>query len=130
MWVKRSESWPLLFQSVPVKPEPGLQSQSALGMAALLSHRGLLQNVSRLCSVSRGAGRTASAPGALHAIRDKPQTMEELPVVSLLELLYRVVFQGFYNRLHELQVRLASGGAPRVLFKNILAPKICSSEST
>ncbi|XP_037542222.1 sterol 26-hydroxylase, mitochondrial [Nematolebias whitei] len=73
-------------------------------MAAWLSQRGLLWNGSRLCFVSRGVGRTTSAPEALHAVQDKPRTMEELPRVSFLELLYRVVFQGFYNRLHELQI--------------------------
>ncbi|XP_068561217.1 sterol 26-hydroxylase, mitochondrial [Cebidichthys violaceus] len=58
--------------------------------------------VARVCS--RGVGGTSSAPEALSAFQDKPRTVEDLPHVSFLELLYRMVFQGFYNRLHELQI--------------------------
>ncbi|KAM6934523.1 sterol 26-hydroxylase, mitochondrial [Xenentodon cancila] len=47
---------------------------------------------------------TSSSPGALSALQDKPRTVEDLPHVSFLELLYRLAFQGFYNRLHELQI--------------------------
>lgn len=32
---------------------------------------------------------------------------KEPPCVSLLELIYRLTFQGFRNRMHELQVRLS-----------------------
>lgn len=32
---------------------------------------------------------------------------KEPPRVSLLELIYRLTFQGFRNRMHELQVRLS-----------------------
>ncbi|XP_017285840.1 sterol 26-hydroxylase, mitochondrial [Kryptolebias marmoratus] len=79
-------------------------------MAAWLSQRSLLRSSRWLCPVSRGrvsirdVGRTTSAPGALHALQDKPRTAEDLPRVRFLELLYRMVFQGFYNRLHELQI--------------------------
>ncbi|KAM9710762.1 sterol 26-hydroxylase, mitochondrial [Menidia menidia] len=54
-------------------------------------------------SRGRGVGRS-SAPGALTAVQEKPRSTEDLPRVSFLELLYRLVFQGFYERLHELQI--------------------------
>uniref|UniRef100_A0A7N8X970 Cytochrome P450, family 27, subfamily A, polypeptide 1, gene 2 n=1 Tax=Mastacembelus armatus TaxID=205130 RepID=A0A7N8X970_9TELE len=53
---------------------------------------------------SRGEGRTCAASGALITSQDKPRAAEELPYVSFLELLYRLVFQGFYSRMHELQL--------------------------
>ncbi|XP_029936204.1 cytochrome P450 27C1 [Myripristis murdjan] len=53
---------------------------------------------------TRGAGGTSSPSVALSVSQDKPRTAEDLPHVSFLELLYRMVFQGYYNRLHELQV--------------------------
>ncbi|KAK1903039.1 Sterol 26-hydroxylase mitochondrial [Dissostichus eleginoides] len=59
-------------------------------------------SVGRLCS--RGVGSSSPAPGALSAFQDKPRTVEDLPNISFLELIYRMVFQGFYNRLHELQI--------------------------
>nr|XP_040057824.1 sterol 26-hydroxylase, mitochondrial [Gasterosteus aculeatus aculeatus] len=52
----------------------------------------------------RGVGGPSSAAEALSTSRDKPRTVEDLPRVSFLELLYRMAFQGFYNRLHELQI--------------------------
>ncbi|XP_023125989.3 sterol 26-hydroxylase, mitochondrial isoform X1 [Amphiprion ocellaris] len=85
---------------------------SALIMAALLSCRVLLRKGSWLlrCPVavapvcSRGVRRSSTAPGALSAFQDKPRTVEDLPHVSFLELLYRLIFQGFHNRMHELQI--------------------------
>ncbi|XP_069554912.1 sterol 26-hydroxylase, mitochondrial [Brachyistius frenatus] len=80
-------------------------------MAAWLSRRVMPRNgswllqpcpVSEVCS--RGAGKASSAPVALAALRDKPRKAEDLPHVNFLELLYRLVFQGFYNRMHELQI--------------------------
>ncbi|KAM4730871.1 sterol 26-hydroxylase, mitochondrial-like [Anableps anableps] len=52
----------------------------------------------------RKVGSTSSAPGALSALRDKPRSAKDLPRVSFWEMLYRMVFQGYYNRLHELQL--------------------------
>uniref|UniRef100_A0A146SNF1 Cytochrome P450 family 17 polypeptide 2 n=1 Tax=Fundulus heteroclitus TaxID=8078 RepID=A0A146SNF1_FUNHE len=57
---------------------------------------------SHVCS--RKVGRGPSAPGALSALQDKPRTVEDLPRVSFLEMVYRMVFQGYHNRLHELQL--------------------------
>ncbi|XP_077391956.1 sterol 26-hydroxylase, mitochondrial isoform X2 [Festucalex cinctus] len=50
--------------------------------------------------VSGGSRSTSSNPSAL----EKPRTAKDLPCVSVLELLYRMVFQGFYSRAHELQL--------------------------
>ncbi|XP_042350913.1 sterol 26-hydroxylase, mitochondrial [Plectropomus leopardus] len=58
--------------------------------------------VARVCS--SGAGKLSSVQGALSAFQEKPRTEEELPHVSLLVQIYRMVFQGFYNRMHELQI--------------------------
>ncbi|XP_038575979.1 sterol 26-hydroxylase, mitochondrial [Micropterus salmoides] len=58
--------------------------------------------VARVCSM--GVGSSSSAPGTLSAFQGKPRTVEELPHVSFLELMYRIVFQGFYKRMHELQI--------------------------
>ncbi|XP_071396574.1 sterol 26-hydroxylase, mitochondrial [Centroberyx affinis] len=52
----------------------------------------------------RGVGGSSSPSVALSGSRDKPRTPEDLPHVTFLELLYRMVFQGYYNRMHELQV--------------------------
>ncbi|XP_068602195.1 sterol 26-hydroxylase, mitochondrial [Brachionichthys hirsutus] len=53
---------------------------------------------------STGVGRASSARGPLSTSQEKLLTREDLPQVSLLELLYRLTFQGFHNRLHELQL--------------------------
>ncbi|XP_067459103.1 sterol 26-hydroxylase, mitochondrial isoform X2 [Thunnus thynnus] len=58
--------------------------------------------VAQVCS--RGMGSTSPAPGTLSAFHNKPRTVEDLPHTSFSELIYRMVFQGFYNRLHELQI--------------------------
>eukprot|EP00064_Thunnus_orientalis_P020996 superscaffoldBa00006109_g21150 len=58
--------------------------------------------VAQVCS--RGTGSTSPAPGTLSAFHNKPRTVEDLPHTSFSELIYRMVFQGFYNRLHELQI--------------------------
>ncbi|XP_044073940.1 sterol 26-hydroxylase, mitochondrial [Siniperca chuatsi] len=58
--------------------------------------------VARVCC--RGMESASSPPGTLSAFQDKPRTVEDLPRVSFLELIYRMVFQGFYNRMHELQI--------------------------
>ncbi|XP_061923535.1 sterol 26-hydroxylase, mitochondrial [Entelurus aequoreus] len=54
----------------------------------------------------RWSRSASSTPGSLAASQesDKPRTVRDLPHVSLLELLYRMVVQGFYSRLHELQL--------------------------
>lgn len=83
-----------------------------LAMAAWLSSKSVPRNGGRLLSGSvfkapvcfRGLGRTSSASGAVSAFQNQPRTIDDLPRVSLLEMLYRLVFQGFYNRMHELQV--------------------------
>ncbi|XP_004081865.4 sterol 26-hydroxylase, mitochondrial [Oryzias latipes] len=83
-----------------------------LAMAAWLSSKSVPRNGGRLLSGSvfkapvcfRGLGRTSSASGAVSAFQDQPRTIDDLPRVSLLEMLYRLVFQGFYNRMHELQL--------------------------
>ncbi|XP_029386723.1 sterol 26-hydroxylase, mitochondrial [Echeneis naucrates] len=36
--------------------------------------------------------------------QEKPRSLADLPHVSTMELIYRMVFQGFYNRIHELQI--------------------------
>ncbi|KAG8000843.1 Sterol 26-hydroxylase [Nibea albiflora] len=53
---------------------------------------------------SRRVGSDSSAPGHLYTFQDKPRTVEDLPRVSFLELMYRLTFQGFLNRIHELQI--------------------------
>ncbi|XP_061579855.1 sterol 26-hydroxylase, mitochondrial [Cololabis saira] len=81
-------------------------------MAVWLSWRVMPRNASWLspCYLSktqvciRGVGSTSSSPEPLSALQDKLRTVEDLPQVSFSELLYRVTFQGFYNRLHELQI--------------------------
>lgn len=86
-----------------------------------------------------------SSPGGLSAFQVKPRTLKDLPHVSFLEMMYRMIFQGFYKRLHELQVgqqqytalhrlclsqiytftiHLISVGAMLPLFN--LLPKICT----
>uniref|UniRef100_A0A7N6FEI4 Cytochrome P450, family 27, subfamily A, polypeptide 7 n=3 Tax=Anabas testudineus TaxID=64144 RepID=A0A7N6FEI4_ANATE len=85
---------------------------SALVMAAWLCRSVMQRNgiwllpcpvsTPRLCS--RGVGSASSAPRTLSAFQDNPRTVDDLPHVSFLELLYRLVFQGFYNRMHELQI--------------------------
>nr|XP_057938363.1 sterol 26-hydroxylase, mitochondrial-like [Doryrhamphus excisus] len=52
----------------------------------------------------RGLKSPSSPAGPLGASQDKPRSMRDLPRVSFLELLYRMMFQGFYSRSHELQL--------------------------
>ncbi|XP_047225844.1 sterol 26-hydroxylase, mitochondrial-like isoform X1 [Girardinichthys multiradiatus] len=82
-------------------------------MAAWLSRRALSGKTTWLLPSShifkshvncRKVGRTSSAPGALSSLQDKPQTVEDLHRVTFLETLYRLVFQGYYNREHDLQL--------------------------
>lgn len=42
------------------------------------------------------------------AFQDKPRTVDDLPHASFVTLLYRLLFQGFYSRMHELQVDQAA----------------------
>lgn len=53
---------------------------------------------------SRGAGRVSTVPTFPSNLHSTPRTVEDLPNVSLWELLYRLTFQGFHSRTHELQV--------------------------
>ncbi|XP_070694064.1 sterol 26-hydroxylase, mitochondrial [Pempheris klunzingeri] len=81
-------------------------------MAAWLSRRvpwrnssGLLPfpaAVARVCC--RELRNTSSALRGISTFQDKPRTAEDLPQVSRLEMIYRMTFQGFYNRIHELQI--------------------------
>ncbi|XP_029988168.1 cytochrome P450 27C1-like [Sphaeramia orbicularis] len=76
-------------------------------MAAWLSRSVMQRNGSwllstRPTSVAQIWFRGAS--GALSALQDKPRTVKDLPHVSSWELIYRLVFQGFYKRMHELQL--------------------------
>ncbi|CAK6963720.1 sterol 26-hydroxylase%2C mitochondrial [Scomber scombrus] len=74
-------------------------------MAARLSRTVMQRNGSRLLQLCfRGKGYTSSAPGTLSAFQDKPRSVEELPYSSFLRMIYRLLFQGFYKRLHELQI--------------------------
>uniref|UniRef100_A0A3Q3W4G2 Uncharacterized protein n=1 Tax=Mola mola TaxID=94237 RepID=A0A3Q3W4G2_MOLML len=58
--------------------------------------------VGQICS--RGVKSIPSAPGVPSSFQDSPQPAEDLPCVSLLERIYRMTFQGFHNRIHELQI--------------------------
>nr|QQL94744.1 sterol 26-hydroxylase mitochondrial [Lateolabrax maculatus] len=58
--------------------------------------------LARFCS--RGVGSTSSDTGPVSSFKDKPRTVEDLPHVSFSEMFYRMIFQGFYNRVHELQI--------------------------
>uniref|UniRef100_A0A3P8WV04 Cytochrome P450, family 27, subfamily A, polypeptide 1, gene 4 n=1 Tax=Cynoglossus semilaevis TaxID=244447 RepID=A0A3P8WV04_CYNSE len=49
-------------------------------------------------------GSTSSATQDFTSFQSKPRTLKDLPHVSSLEMIYRVVCQGFYKRLHELQI--------------------------
>lgn len=58
--------------------------------------------VARVCS--KGMGSISSDPGSPSTSQDNPLTGQDLPRATLLELIYRMMFQGFHNRMHELQV--------------------------
>lgn len=79
----------------------------------------LLRPLAWARSCSGGAGRVATVPESPPNLRFKPRTVEDLPRVSLWELLYRLTFQGFHSHIHELQV----GGFP----PNILKVKVLHS---
>ncbi|KAG7240529.1 hypothetical protein INR49_026813 [Caranx melampygus] len=52
-------------------------------------------------AVARVNSRDASSAPTF---QNKPRGVEDLPHVSPLELICRILFQGFYNRMHELQI--------------------------
>lgn len=60
--------------------------------------------VSALVSARRSAGGTPSPSVTMPKPQDKVRTQEDLPQVKMLETLYRMFFQGYFSRLHELQV--------------------------
>uniref|UniRef100_A0A4W4FTI0 Cytochrome P450, family 27, subfamily A, polypeptide 1.1 n=1 Tax=Electrophorus electricus TaxID=8005 RepID=A0A4W4FTI0_ELEEL len=55
-----------------------------------------------LC-LRRAAGGTATTPVPLQASSGNLRTQADLPEVTLPTFLYRMIFKGYYNRLHELQ---------------------------
>uniref|UniRef100_A0A8C3AD81 Cytochrome P450, family 27, subfamily A, polypeptide 1, gene 4 n=1 Tax=Cyclopterus lumpus TaxID=8103 RepID=A0A8C3AD81_CYCLU len=77
-------------------------------MAASRLSRSLMRRYGRWPPMGPNAAEapvcSRGAAGPSSAGQDKPRTVDDLPHVSFLELLYRMVFQGFYNRLHELQI--------------------------
>lgn len=105
-----SETWPLPAQLLSLNITEALCIyQPVLVMAARSSGnvmwRGSCLLPGRVAAVcSRGAGSVSSASEPLSSLQDKPRTLEDLPRVTLWELLYRMTFQGFHNRMHELQV--------------------------
>uniref|UniRef100_A0A674PJU0 Cytochrome P450, family 27, subfamily A, polypeptide 1, gene 3 n=2 Tax=Takifugu rubripes TaxID=31033 RepID=A0A674PJU0_TAKRU len=64
----------------------------------------LLRPLAWARSCSGGAGRVSTVPASPPNLRFKPRTVEDLPRVSLWELLYRLTFQGFHSHMHELQI--------------------------
>uniref|UniRef100_A0A4W4DV98 Cytochrome P450, family 27, subfamily A, polypeptide 1.1 n=1 Tax=Electrophorus electricus TaxID=8005 RepID=A0A4W4DV98_ELEEL len=56
-----------------------------------------------LC-LRRAAGGTATTPVPLQASSGNLRTQADLPEVTLPTFLYRMIFKGYYNRLHELQL--------------------------
>ncbi|XP_054642347.1 sterol 26-hydroxylase, mitochondrial-like [Dunckerocampus dactyliophorus] len=72
--------------------------------AALLWQRVMQRSPVIVAQVLRRSRSTSSTPRPLAASQDKPRTAGDLLRVSFLELLYRMVFQGFYSRSHELQL--------------------------
>ncbi|XP_014840028.1 PREDICTED: sterol 26-hydroxylase, mitochondrial-like isoform X3 [Poecilia mexicana] len=67
---------------------------------ALSGRSGSLLPWSQVCCRER----CRTAPSALPALQDKPRAASDLPRVSVWEMLYRMLVQGYYNRLHELQL--------------------------
>uniref|UniRef100_A0A3Q2QM96 Cytochrome P450, family 27, subfamily A, polypeptide 1.1 n=1 Tax=Fundulus heteroclitus TaxID=8078 RepID=A0A3Q2QM96_FUNHE len=75
-------------------------------MAAWLSRRALSGSRLLLLRFSISEGHVCSRGVARTSclLQDKLRTVEDLPRVSALEMLYRILFQGYYHCLHELQV--------------------------
>ncbi|KAM7380857.1 hypothetical protein PAMP_004128 [Pampus punctatissimus] len=75
-------------------------------MAVWLSSAVMQRNGSRLLlrpfAVTQVCSRRLG--GTSSVLQDKPRVVEDLPRVTFLKLIYRMVFQGFYKRLHELQI--------------------------
>ncbi|XP_070770761.1 sterol 26-hydroxylase, mitochondrial [Enoplosus armatus] len=74
-------------------------------MAAWLSRSVMCRNGSWLLPWPISVARVCSrGMGSASAFQEKPRTVEDLPQVSVLEMIYRLVFQGYVNRMHELQI--------------------------
>ncbi|XP_032424654.1 sterol 26-hydroxylase, mitochondrial-like isoform X2 [Xiphophorus hellerii] len=75
-------------------------------MAAWLLSRALSGRSGGLLPWSRVCCREGCrmAPSVLPALQDKPRKASDLPRVRVWEMLYRMLVQGYYNRLHELQL--------------------------
>ncbi|XP_034042907.1 sterol 26-hydroxylase, mitochondrial isoform X2 [Thalassophryne amazonica] len=58
--------------------------------------------VAQVCS--RWVETTSSTPVTVSRSQDKPRTADDLPRVGFLMQMYRMVFQGYYSRMHELQI--------------------------
>lgn len=62
------------------------------------------QPISTVLDHRRGAGGNLAASVGVLEIPGKLKTQEDLPVIKTWKVLYRVLFKGYLNRLHELQV--------------------------
>ncbi|XP_060732793.1 sterol 26-hydroxylase, mitochondrial-like [Tachysurus vachellii] len=72
----------------------------ALRSAEAPAFRVFLRSTTTSLDLKRNAGENATSslpPGSI-------RTEADLPVVSLPKVLYRLIFQGYYNRMHELQL--------------------------
>lgn len=75
----------------------------ALHSVRTMAVRMLLRPTTASLNIRRMAGGNATAsvsPGHL-------RTKADLSELSLSTIMYRMIFQGFYNRMHELQVQYA-----------------------
>ncbi|XP_036401365.1 sterol 26-hydroxylase, mitochondrial-like [Megalops cyprinoides] len=76
----------------------------AVRLALSSAKKELLRPVKGVFAGWRKTGTSASASVSVPANQGKFRNEDDLPCIGSLQLLYRVVFQGYLKRMHELQV--------------------------
>uniref|UniRef100_A0A8B9LZ94 Sterol 26-hydroxylase, mitochondrial-like n=1 Tax=Astyanax mexicanus TaxID=7994 RepID=A0A8B9LZ94_ASTMX len=75
-----------------------------LRSAGSAAGRLLLRPTTASLDLRRGAGEHAAAPVPLQDNTGHIRTEADLPVVTLPTIVYRLIFKGYYKRMHELQL--------------------------
>ncbi|KAL6484501.1 hypothetical protein MHYP_G00065460 [Metynnis hypsauchen] len=73
----------------------------ALRLAGSAARQLILRPTAVSLDLRRGAGENAAA---VQGIPGNIRTQADLPVVTLPTVLYRLIFKGYYNRMHEMQL--------------------------
>ncbi|XP_066542044.1 sterol 26-hydroxylase, mitochondrial-like [Hoplias malabaricus] len=81
-----------------------MAGQQVLRSTQLAAGRCFLRSTTASLGSRRWTGENAAATFPLQGSPGKIRTQADLPQITLPSLIYRVLFKGYYNRMHELQL--------------------------